>query len=203
MSQSVENKMLSKIRGHGAGWAFTKTDFVPEFEEGNIHQALSSLNKVGKIRRACRGVYDYPRYSDFLGCQMGPDVRQVARALARKFNWRIQPTGNTALNFLGLCTQVPVRWVFLSDGPNRKYDVSGQALTFRKAALKDIGFKYKESDVVVQALKALERQHVDQAAIERIREYLDPDSYGRILEDTRSTTGWVYRTIKQVCGEND
>ncbi len=203
MLQSIEKTVVSKIYGHGEGWAFTKTDFVPEFEEANIHQALSNLNKAGKIRRVYQGVYDYPRYSNILGRRVGPDIRQVVRALARKFNWRVQPDGNTALNFLGLCTQVPVRWDFLSDGPSRKYIISGQTLTFKNAALKDVGFKYKESGVVVQALKALGRQHVNQMTIERIRCRLDPSAYGRILEDTRTATGWIYEVIKRICEDTD
>lgn len=105
--QAVEQKILSRIYGRGRGWAFTKTDFVAGFGEANIHQALSALARAGKIRRVCHGVYDYPRYSDLLGQVLSPDIDQVAGALARKFNWRIQPSGEAALNLLGLSTQVP------------------------------------------------------------------------------------------------
>ena len=54
---------------------------------------------------------------------MPPDIDQVAQALSRKFNWRIQPTGNAALNQLGLFPQVPGSWVYLSDGPDREYEI--------------------------------------------------------------------------------
>jgi len=97
-------KIISRIYGCGRGWVFTKTDFVSEFSEANIHQALSSLTKAGKIRRICRGVYDYPRYNNLLDRQLSPDLDQVAHALARKFNWRIQPSGDAALNLLGFST---------------------------------------------------------------------------------------------------
>ena len=103
--QPIEQKILSRIYGRGRGWAFTKTDFVADFGEANIHKALSALTKAGTIRRVCVGVYDYPRQSEMLG-QLSPDIDQVAQALARKFNWRIQPSGDTALNLLGLSTQV-------------------------------------------------------------------------------------------------
>lgn len=104
--QAIEQKILSRIYGRGRGWSFTKTDFVADFGEANIHKALSALTQAGTIRRVCVGVYDYPRQSELLG-QLSPDVDQVAQALARKFNWRIQPSGDTALNLLGLSTQVP------------------------------------------------------------------------------------------------
>jgi hypothetical protein len=203
MSQGIENKIISRIYGRGRGWAFTKTDFVAEFGESNIHQALSSLTKNGKIRRVCRGVYDYPRYSELLNRQLSPDLDQVAHAMARKFNWRIQPSGDAALNLLGLSTQVPGRWVYLSDGPGRVYDVGSHALVFKKSALKDVGFKYRESGLVVQALKALGREHVDQKVIQGIRKQLESKGCERILRDTRSVTGWVYETIKRICREDD
>ena len=118
---NTDNKVILRIYGHGRGWAFTKTDFISDFDEDNIYQALSSLTKSGKIRRVFRGVYDYPRYSQFLDRQLSPDFDQVAHALARKFNWRIQPSGDVALNLLGLSNQVPGRWIYVSDGPSREY----------------------------------------------------------------------------------
>jgi len=198
MSQSIENKVISRIYGRGRGWAFTKIDFVAEFGEANIHQALSNLTKTGKIRRVCQGVYDYPRFSQLLDRQMSPDLDQVAHALARKFNWRIQPAGDAALNLLGLSTQVPGRWIYLSDGPGRKYEIGKHDLEFKKSALKDVGFKYKESGVLVQALKALGQEHVDEKVIDRIRQQFEPDTYDRILKDTRSVTGWIYEIIKRI-----
>ena len=203
MSQGIENKVISRIYGRGRGWAFTKTDFVAEFGEANIHQALSRLTKAGKIRRVCRGVYDYPRYSELLDRQLSPDLDQVAHALARKFNWRIQPSGDAVLNLLGLSTQVPGRWIYLSSGPGREYEIGKHSLVFKKSALKDVGFKYRESGLVVQALKALGLEHVDQKVVERIRQQLESNACDRILKDTRSVTGWIYEAVKRICKEAD
>ncbi len=201
--QPIDQKILSRIYGRGRGWAFTKIDFVADFGEANIHQALSSLAKAGTIRRVCRGVYDYPRYSELLGQVLSPDIDQVAQALARKFNWRIQPSGDAALNLLGLSTQVPGKWVYLSDGPSRQYVIDNHTLEFKKSVLKDVGFKYRESGLIVQALKALGKERVDQASIETIRKRVDLKSCDRILKDTRAVTGWIYQTIKQICRECD
>lgn len=197
--QPVEQKILSRIYGRGRGWAFTKTDFVAGFGEANIHQALSSLSRAGKIRRVCHGVYDYPRHSELLGQSLSPDMDQVAQALARKFNWRIQPSGDAALNLLGLSTQVPARWVYLSDGPNRQYEIGNRTLAFRQSVLKDAGFRVRESSLIVQALKALGKEHVDQTVIETLAKQLDAKACERILQDTRAVTGWIYQVIKQIC----
>jgi hypothetical protein len=199
--QPIEQSIISRVYGRGRGWAFTKTDFVAEFGEGNIHQALSSLAKAGTIRRVCRGVYDYPRYSELLKQTLSPDIDQVAQALARKFNWRILPSGDAALNLLGLSTQVPGRWIYLSDGPGREYEIGKHALVFRKSSLKDVGFKYRESGLVVQALKALGKDRVDDAVIATVRQQLDAKACERMLKDARSSTSWIFQIIKQVCGE--
>ena len=199
--QAIENKVISRIYGRGRGWAFTKTDFITDFPESNIHKALSSLEKSGKIRRVCRGVYDYPVYSELLGQTLSPDMDQVAHALARKFNWHILPSGDSALNFLGLSTQVPAKWVYLSDGPTREYKISHQILQFRKTALKDTRFKYRMSGLLVQALKALGREHVDSQIISTLATQLNGNDCERILKDTRTVTGWIHKIIKDVCGE--
>ncbi len=206
LMQAIEEKIISRIYGRGRGWAFTKTDFVAGFGEANIHQALSALARAGRIRRVCHGVYDYPRHSELLGQALSPDIDQVAAALARKFNWRIQPSGDAALNLLGLSTQVPGRWVYLSDGPSREYPIGEdgrQTLAFRKSPLKDTGFRHRESGLLVQALKALGKERVDTKAVETLRSRLEPKLRRQILADTRAVTGWILRIIKQVCEASD
>jgi hypothetical protein len=206
--QAIEQKILSRIYGRGRGWVFSKTDFVAEFSETNIHKALSSLTKAGTIRRVFLGVYDYPRQSDLLG-QLSPDIDQIAQALARKFNWRIQPAGDTALNLLGLSTQVPGKWLYLSDGPSRRYAIGEQELAFRKTALKDTGFALRESGLLVPAIKALGKEHIDAAVIEKLRQWLEqklptlPNLRTRLLRDTRMVTGWIFEIIKQICQEHE
>lgn len=199
--QSLDKKAISRIYGRGRGWVFSPNDFVKDFSRDQIENALSSLCREGKIRRVCRGIYDYPKFSELLQQELSPDFDQVAQAFARKFNWRIQPAGDAALNLLGLSSQVPGRLVYLSDGPNRQYDIGNHTLEFKKSALKDVGFKYRESGLIVQALKALGQERVDGAVIATLRKQLDEKVCKQILKDTVTATGWVYETIKRVCGE--
>lgn len=201
--QAIEDKIVSRIYGRGRGWAFSANDFSAGFRRGTIDWVLYKLVDAGTIRRVCRGVYDYPKYSDLLQQELSPDFDQVAQAFARKFNWRIQPAGDAALNLLGLSTQVPGRLVYLSDGPNRKYEISHYALEFKKSALKDVGFKYRESGLMVQALKALGPERIDDSVIATLRKQLDETVCKRVVKDTVTATGWVYETIKRVCGERD
>ena len=190
------------ISGHGRGWAFSANDLLKKFSRQQADNILSDLVKEGKIRRVCRGIYDYPKYSEFLKQYLSPDIDQVARAFARKFNWRIEVLGDTALNMLGLSTQVVAKYVYLSDGPGRIYDILGTTLEFKKSSLKNIGFKYKESSLIVQALKALGRERITEDVIEIIRKRIEPKMYQKILKDTQSSTVWIYEAVKQICREN-
>lgn len=199
--QSLNRKAISRIYGRGRGWAFSSNDFVEDFSRSQIDNALSELCLEGKIRRVCRGIYDYPKFSELLQQDLSPDFDQVAQAFARKFNWRIQPAGDAALNLLGLSTQIPGRLVYLSDGPNRQYDIGNYTLEFKKSALKDVGFKYRESGLIVQALKALGQERVDEAVITTLRKQFDEKVCKQILKDTVTATGWVYEAIKRICGE--
>ncbi|MCW5204055.1 hypothetical protein VU12_14090 [Desulfobulbus sp. US4] len=200
--QSMAMKILSRIHGRGRGWAFSSKDFSSEFTREQIDNALSDLTKKGKIRRVCRGIYDYPKYSILLDQELSPDFDQIAQAIARKFNWRIQPSGDAALNLLGLSTQVPGRIIYLSDGPTRKYSIGGYTLEFKKCALKYVGFKHKESGLIVQALKALGEKQVEKIKLEDIRKNLDISKGKKITKDTRLVTSWVYDYIKRIYSEN-
>ena len=199
---SLYNNAFYFISGHGRGWAFSSNDLLKKFSRQQADNVLSDLVKEGKIRRVCRGIYDYPKYSEFLKQDLSPDIDQVARAFARKFNWRIEVLGDTALNILGLSTQVVAKYIYLSDGSNRTYDILGTTLEFKKSSLKNIGFKYKESSLIVQALKALGKDRITEDVIESIRKRIEPKMYPKILKDTQSSTVWIYEAIKQICREN-
>jgi hypothetical protein len=191
------------ISGHGRGWAFSSTDLIKKFERQQIDNLLSDLVKDEKIRRVSRGIYDYPKYSELLKKELSPDIEQVARAIGRKFNWRIEVSGDTALNILNLSTQIQAKYIYLSDGPNKSYKLFNDVvIEFKKSVLKDIGFKYKESSLIVQALKSLGKEHITDEIIEKIKEQIEPKMYEKILKDTQSTTVWVYEIIKQVCKDN-
>lgn len=196
---TTENKIISRIYGRGRGAAFSASDFTAGFKRGTVDWVLHELVDSGRIRRVSRGIYDYPQYSELLKQELSPDLDQVAHAMARKFNWRILPAGDAALNLLGLSTQVPARLVYLSDGPNRKYVIGKRTLQFRKSATRDVGFRHRESGLVVQALKALGQKRIDDKVIKALRRQLNRTERQRILKDTVAATGWVYEAIKQIC----
>jgi hypothetical protein len=150
-----------------------------------------------------RGLYDYPRTSALLNEQMGPDIDQVAQALARKFGWRIQPSENTALNLLGLSTQVPAQAVYLSDGPAKTYAIGNRELIFRKRTLKESGFRHRESELVVQALKSLGRERIDSDVRDKLARALPPALWKKVVQDAKGAPAWVHDIIRTIAEEVD
>jgi hypothetical protein len=201
-NQSIENKALNRIRGNGRGWAFSARDFADLGSRPTVDSAFHRLERKGSIRRVIRGVYDLPRFSELLSTGLSPDLDQVAQALARKFGWRIQPSGAVAQNLVGLSTQVPARAVYLSDGPNRSYQVGRTALVFEHTALKEAGFRLPESGLIVQALKSLGQERVTPEVISKIRAWLAPNLRARVLADTETATGWVYAALRRIAGKD-
>jgi len=197
--QSIGKKIYKRICVRGYGWSFSDNDFGDIGSGGAVRIELFRLAKTGKIRRVIRGIYDYPKFSKLLGQQAAPDLTQVAQALARKFGWRIHPSGDTALNFLGLSTQVPGNIVYLSDGPNREYIVGKQKIMFQKTLLKQVALRYPQSALVVQALEALKQDRFNSQVSNKIRDHFNGAMLKKILLDTRSVKGWIYDCIRVIC----
>ena len=195
---SIEKQVVSRIYGKGRGWAFSKIDFADIANSTSIEKALSRLTTKGTIRRVIRGIYDYPTFSKLLDQVLSSDVDQVAHAIARKNGWKIEVSGNTALNLLGLSTQVPGRYVYLNDSRSKTYQLGKQELIFKKSRLKDIGFKHSQTALVVQALRTLGQGRLTKAQRKQIHKYFDTKAGSQILRDARYTTTWIYEEIKKI-----
>lgn len=200
-SQSVSEQILATIRRRGRGSVFSQRDFARMGERKAVDMALARLADRGLIRRVARGVYDYPRFSDILQQELAPDIGKVAEAIAKKFNWRIQPSGPTAENVIGLSTQVPAKYVYRSDGRTCLYRINKTVLAFAHAPLKEASFKHSESGLIVAALKAVGEDRITEHVTAKIRAWLPPGMRSKVLKDTEATTGWVYAAIRKICRE--
>lgn len=203
-SKSIEKQIISVVYGNGRGWSFSRKDFSLLADAESIDKALSRLAKKGTIRRLSRGLYDYPLYSKWLQQALGPDMDQVAHAIARKFGWNIQVSGNAALNIMGISTQVPTRYIYLSDGPSKSYQVLDQELSFKKARFTHLNLKYPQSALLVQGIEALGENGSDEASLKQMASYLHSTTAfsakkkQAIAKDTQYVTSWVQRKVQKV-----
>ena len=120
---SYINQMNNRIQEAPYGHAFVVSDFTDIMDYETAKKNIARIEKNGSLRRVIRGIYDRPSFSELLGEYAAPDLNEIALALARNYNWTIAPSGDTALNLLGLSTQVPAKWDYISTGPYRSYDI--------------------------------------------------------------------------------
>ena len=117
MAKGYMQEIRERILSAEEGSVFSTSDFADIADTNTVRSALYRLIQDGILRRILNGVYEKPKYSKLLDEYVAADPEAVANALARSYHWTIAPCGNTALNLLGLSTQVTAVWSYISDGP--------------------------------------------------------------------------------------
>lgn len=199
MKTSVGDRVLRRIRVRGRGEVYANSDFHDLGKPETIRWTLFSLKREGVVREIMPGIYDYPVYSPLLCETLAPDPDKVARALARRHGWRIQMTGNTALYVMGISTQVPGLLVYLSDGASKVYDAISPAIVFRKVRRKDSCFTFRKTEIIVQAIRELGKERIDDQVAGRIAAFVATRAeWQRILKDLRSAPDWIATIIHTI-----
>ena len=117
MAKGYMQEIRERILSAEEGSVFSTSDFADIADTNTVRSALYRLIQDGILRRILNGVYEKPKYSKLLDEYVAADPEAVAKALARSYHWTIAPCGYTALNLLGLSTQVAAVWSYISDGP--------------------------------------------------------------------------------------
>ena len=115
MAKGYMQEIRERILSAEEGSVFSTSDFADIADTNTVRSALYRLIQDGILRRILNGVYEKPKYSKLLDEYVAADPEAVANALARSYHWTIAPCGNTALNLLGLSTQVTAVWSYISD----------------------------------------------------------------------------------------
>ncbi len=200
MDNGYMQEIRARILAAHDGTVFVASDFADIADTATIRQGLKRLYQSGIIRRIIRGVYEKPKYSKLLDEYVAADPDAVAKALARSYHWTIAPCGNTALNLLGLSTQVTAVWSYISDGPYKTYEWNSTKLEFKHRTNKEItGLSYMTS-MVIQALKTFGKTNVTPEIIQMLCEKLSEDEKQACLKEATESTDWVYDTIRKMCG---
>jgi len=194
---------LNQIRGNiekaENGSVFVSTDFTDITDKKTVNMGLIRLADEGLIKKILFGVYYKPEYNELLGETVAPSPNKVAHALARNFGWTIVPCGDTALNLLGLSTQVPSQWVYVSDGAYKEYSFDNTVIKFKRTTNKEISKLSYKTALTIQALKALGKDNVSEQIICRLKKALCEEDKEKMLTEAKSATSWVYEYIKVIC----
>lgn len=152
---SILSEIKKEIQNAKIGTVFVPIDFALITDKKTASVSLSRLEKEKIVLKIMRGIYYKAEYNDFLDEYVAPQADAVAHALSRNYGWTIVPCGDTALNLLGLSTQIPATWVYVSDGPYKEYTYNQTTIKFKRTTNKEISKLSYKTALVVQALKAL------------------------------------------------
>ena len=188
--QSISNQIIVKIKKNGRGKIIFTNDFSLLGTEFSIRQTLSRLCKEGLILRLSAGIYIYPKISKLVGI-VYPSVEEVVKQIAKHEKSRVVPTGLYALNKIGLSTQVPMRFVFLTDGAARELKIAGIKVKFQKTIAKNLSFKGKLTVLAVFALKEIGKDNLQENELQRINEILSHETKEIILYDSKLAPNWI------------
>lgn len=195
MTTSVQTRIENKIKSMKRGSILFPSNFD---DIGNVEVVKKSLlrleNKKFLVRLA-HGIYLYPKQDKLLGV-LYPTIEEIAVAIADRDKARIIPTGTTALNKLGLSTQIPMNIVFLTDGAPRSIVVGKRTIKFKRTSPKNLAVKGEITSLIIQALKEIGKDNVTAEQLERIKIHLEKEKQEIIEHDAKLAPVWISKILK-------
>ena len=173
---------------------YTKEEKNYKFPDISMYDLLKKNNYHREKKIALNYFNNKVTFSYFFN-----EIDKVAKAIARKYNWTIVPSGNTALNLLGLSTQVPATWSYISDGRYANFRIGNITIEFKHRTNGDISKMSTKTAMVIQAIKAIGKDNVTEKEINFLKRKMPQQEKEELLSNARSTSVWVYYTIMKIC----
>lgn len=195
--QSIDNKINTAINKKKHGSIIFASDFAEMGEQKTINKVFERITSSGKIIRIARGIYCKPKIDDKLGLGIiYPGIDDIAQAIAQRDKCRIVPSGDLALNKLGLSTQVPMNAVYLTDGTPRRIKVyNGRGILFKHVVPKRLNFKSELMMLITFALQRLGQDNITSDQINHIQQLLLTVPKEQISKDLKLVPGWIRSII--------
>ena len=181
-------------------YVFISKDFINDVDYETIRKSLSRLCERNEIMKISRGYYYKPYYLSIIDDYSKPDINSYAKAIARNMNWKIFPTGNTALNEFGLSTQVPYNHSYISSGRTIRYELGKNIITFTHRSNRETDFSYM-TGAVIQALKAIGQNNITDNDINKLSLRLSKKEKELLFYESKNSSAWIFEIIKKICKE--
>lgn len=194
MGVILTKEIRNTIESNGSNKLYMVQDFAYLNNDGLVTRTLSRLEKEGVLIRLSQGIYLYPSRNKF-GI-LRPSIEEIAYAVAEKDKARIIPSGLTALNKLGLSTQVTMNAVYLTDATARELTIGNRKIIFKRSVPRNFAYKTDLFPLIVAAMKELGKDNVtdEQVAIikQAIEKYGSPDE---IKYDYSIAPQWIKQRL--------
>ncbi len=199
MNASVNNTIELKIGRLKPGDVFLPSDFKDIGTSTAIRKALSRLVETGRVERMGQGIYVIPKYDKVFG-KVLPSIEQIADILAKKDHVKIKPSGQNALNKVGLSTQVPMRLVFLTTGHSKKIQIGKSAIIFKPTTAKKLSMKGEITSLLFLGLEELDLKTISPAQLDHIQMLIKKDSPENLKYNLRlapaKVSDFVFKNFK-------
>lgn len=199
---SIHKAIETRINAMTPGSIFSFEEFSSMAKYGTIKKTILRIVQEGKISRIHDGIFMIPKISKLTGETMPPSIPAFANCLANKFKWNIVPCGDSCLNMLGLSTQMPAKYEYISDGPYRKYKLNGMDIHFKHTSESEIKNLSYNTATLIQAIKAFGKDNLDAETKSRLKNLIPDSERILLLTEAKGITTWVYDIILDIAGEN-
>ncbi len=159
-----------------------------------VDQALARLARGGALMRVARGLYVRPIETRF--GRRAPAAEKVAQAMGRATGEIVVQSGAAAANSLGLTTQVPIRPVYLTSGPNRRLQLGKQLLELRHAKPWQLAEPHTRAGEALRALEWMGRGR-SRAAAAKLKSQLKPEDMTALANLRTGLPGWLAQSVSE------
>lgn len=193
LSKEIRNRIIQKAEGQ----LYVVSDFADLNNDALVTRVLSRLEKDEFLIRLSQGIYLYPNRNRF-GIHR-PSIDVIAKAIAEKDKARIIPTGLTALNTLGLSTQIPMNAVYLTNGTPRTISVGNRKIIFKKSVPRNFAYQSDLFSLVVLAMKEIGEEKINDDIIFKIKEILSKEENQDLIKnDFLIAPQWIRRKLNGI-----
>ena len=184
MNESISSQIENKIKRSRPGQIILPSDFKDLGTSTAIRKTLSRLVDHKVLVRMGQGVYVIPIHDNLFG-EVLPSMEEIAASLAEKEHVKIMPTGQYALNKIGLSNQVPMKMVFLTNGTKKNITIGKSSIVFQPTTTKKLAMVGSISSLLFLGLEELDLNRLTESELEKIIALLKKEDQNNLKHDLK------------------
>jgi hypothetical protein len=184
MNESISSQIENKIKRSRPGQIILPSDFKDLGTSTAIRKTLSRLVDQKVLVRMGQGVYVIPIHDKLFG-EVLPSMEEIAASLAEKEHVKIMPTGQYALNKIGLSNQIPMKMVFLTNGTKKNITIGKSSILFQPTTTKKLAMVGSISSLLFLGLEELDLNRLKESELEKIIALLKKEDQNNLKHDLK------------------
>ncbi|WP_194726364.1 DUF6088 family protein [Noviherbaspirillum malthae] len=188
----LSTSILERVSNLEEGGIISPKEFLHLASRAAVDQAFTRLTKEGRLLRVGRGLYVAPVISRF-GTRPPAPEKVVAAVTYQKGEVAVSH-GAADANILGLTTQVPIKEVFLSSGPNRKLHLGKRIIDIRHAPRWQLILGASRAGMAVRAMAWLGKEHLGEV-MPKLRRQLPSEDWEKLTAARASLPSWMAKAV--------